>query len=396
MDFMVTGVLIVLMMAILAAVLFSFFRRPALRVDGVDLATPLQNLTQAIEQSRRETAVLGEKLSKLEPVASAVGNLQGELRVIGERVWKVEGNLTQNMNALAEVRNDMTKAGTNTEGLLGLTRTMHDQLAAAHTNLSELKEQARARGEMERGNADALNRLHSVIAGTQTKGAAGENILEAVFAKLPTEWQVRGFTVQGKTCEFGLRLPNNLVLPIDSKWAATNLVEQFCACEDVTEKQRLKGQIESAVLAKAREVKKYIDPDYTLNFGVAVVPDAVYELCGGTLCESFALGITVVSYSMFIPYLLLVFHTVLKTTQNIDMEKLERTLVDAEAGVKAMQEELEGRYSRALTMLDNSRRDMKEHAAKVGSRISSLRLNNAVAAGAPLDLLPLHETPQTL
>jgi DNA recombination protein RmuC len=379
------GVLIILVLVLLAAILFALLRRPQMMAGGIDVATPLQNLTQAVEQSRRETAVLAEKMARLEPVAAAVGGLQGELRAAGERISSVEGSISRAGSALADVRNDMTRAGTNTEGLLGVTRQIQEQLAGAQNNLSELKAQAQAQGDLERRNADALRRLEAVIAGTHTKGVAGENILEAVFSKLPTEWQVRGFTVQGKTCEFGLRLPNNLVLPIDSKWAATNLVEQFCACDDGAEKERLKSQIEGAVLAKAREVKKYLDPDYTLNFGVAVVPDAVYELCGGTLCDSLTLNIAVVSYSMFIPYLLLVFHTVLKTTQNIDMEKLERALADAETSVKEMQDELEGRYSRALTMLDNSRRDMKEHVAKVGSRISGLRLNN-VPPAEPLEL----------
>lgn len=386
------GVLIILVLVLLAAVLFAMLRRPQMIAGGVDVATPLQHLTQAVEQSRRETAVLAEKVSRLEPITAAVGGLQGELRAASERISAVEGGLSRTGGALAEVRNDLTRTGTNTEGLLGVTRQIQEQLAGAQTNLSELKVQAHAQGDLERRNADVLRRLETVIAGTQTKGAAGENILEAVFAKLPAEWQVRGFTVQGRTCEFGLRLPNNLVLPIDSKWAATNLVEQFCACEDGVEKERLKSQIEGAVLAKAREVKKYIDPDYTLNFGVAVVPDAVYELCGGTLTDSFTINIAVVSYSMFIPYLLLVFHTVLKTTQNIDMEKLERALADAEVCVKAMQDELEGRYSRALTMLDNSRRDMKEHAAKVGSRISSLRLNSTAPLAEPLEL-PLSPPP---
>lgn len=381
------GVLIVLVLGLLAAVLFALVRRPQVVAGGADIATPLQNLTQAVEQSRRETAVLAEKVARLEPVAAAVGGLQSELRAAGERILAVEGSVSRAGSALADVRNDLTRAGTNTEGLLGVTRQIQEQLAGAQSNLSELKAQAHAQGDLERRNADALRRLEAIIAGTQTKGVAGENILEAVFSKLPTEWQVRGFTVQGRTCEFGLRLPNNLVLPIDSKWAATNLVEQFCACDDGAEKERLKTQIEGAVLAKAREVKKYLDPDYTLNFGVAVVPDAVYELCGGTLCDSLTLNIAVVSYSMFIPYLLLVFHTVLKTTQNIDMEKLERALADAESSVKEMQDELEGRYSRALTMLDNSRRDMKEHVAKVGSRISGLRLNNMPLAD-PLELPP--------
>ena len=173
--------------------------------------------------------------------------------------------------------------------------------------LTELQAYARARHDLERQTAESIRRLEAVIAGTQTKGAAGENILELVFAKLPPEWQVRNFRVGNKTVEFGLRLPNNLLLPIDSKWPATNLLEEFAGCDDPSEQQRLKARIESTVLSKAREVKKYIDPNVTVNFGVAAVPDAVYDLCSGVQADLFQLNVVLVSYSMFFPYLLLVF-----------------------------------------------------------------------------------------
>ena len=62
-----------------------------------------------------------------------------------------------------------------------------------------------------------------------------------------------------KSVEFGLRLPNRLVLPIDSKWPATNLIERFLATEDPDERQRVKTRIEAAVRDKAKEVRKYID-----------------------------------------------------------------------------------------------------------------------------------------
>ena len=88
----------------------------------------------------------------------------------------------------------------------------------------------------------SIRRLEAIIAGTQSKGLAGENILEMVFAKRPAEWQVRNFRVGGRPVEFGLRLLNNLILPIDSKWAATNLLEQFVAAESISAQQELMAE----------------------------------------------------------------------------------------------------------------------------------------------------------
>ena len=255
--------------------------------------------------------------------------------------------------------------------------------------LTELQAYARARHDLERQTAESIRRLEAVIAGTQTQGAAGANILQLVVAKVPPEWQVRNFRVGNKTVEFGLRLPNNLLLPIDSKWPATNLLEEFAGCDDPSEQQRLKARIESVVLSKAREVKKYIDPNITVNFGVAAVPDAVYDLCSGVQADLFQSNVVLVSYSMFLPYLLLVFQTMLKTSQSIDLQRLDAYLRSAQDSVEALQDEIEGRFSKAITMLTNSRNDMSVHLSKVSSGLTSLQISAArPGADALLDSEP--------
>ncbi|HUW96323.1 MAG TPA: DNA recombination protein RmuC, partial [Anaerolineae bacterium] len=146
-----------------------------LLLGAVLLLLAMQYLQLRSSQRDVERAVITEKLSQLEPVSQVVTSIRQDL---------------------AELQ--------------------------AYT-----KAYNRAREDLERRTADSVRRLEMVIAGTQTKGAAGENILEAVFANLPPEWQVRNFRVGDKAVEFGLRLPNNLILPIDSKWPATHLLEQF-------------------------------------------------------------------------------------------------------------------------------------------------------------------------
>jgi DNA recombination protein RmuC len=303
-----------------------------LLLGAVLLLLGLQFLQFRGSQRDVETAVISEKLSQLEPVSQAVSSIQQEL---------------------AELQ-AYTKAYT------------------------------RARQDLERQTAESIRRLETVIAGTQTKGAAGENILEAVFANLPPEWQVRNFRVGDKSVEFGLRLPNNLVLPIDSKWPATHLLEQFMDAEEPEEQQKLKSQIEKAVLDKAKEVRKYIDPNVTVNFGIAAVPDAVYDLSTGVQADVFQLNVVLIGYSMFVPYLLLVFQTILKSTQSIDMQRLDAYLRSAEENIEAAQGELEGRFSRAITMLTNSRDELGVLLSKVRSGLTSLQIS--AARGGPEEL----------
>ncbi len=293
-----------------------------LLLGGVLLLLGLQFLQLRESRKDVEAAVISQKLSQLEPVSQVV----------------------------TSIRQDLAE-------LQAYTRAYN-----------------RAREDLERRTADSVRRLEMVIAGTQTKGAAGENILEAVFANLPQEWQVRNFRVGDKAVEFGLRLPNNLVLPIDSKWPATHLLEQFTACEDPEEQRRLKGLIERAVVDKAKEVRKYIDPNVTVNFGIAAVPDAVYDLSTGVQADVFQLNVVLIGYSMFVPYLLLVFQTILKSSQSIDMQRLDAYLRSAEEGLEQAQGELEGRFSRAITMLTNSRDELSVLLSKVRSGLTSLQI----------------------
>lgn len=298
----------------------------------------------------------------------AITAMQVELRGATERIRSMEGNQSavgQNLNLL------------------------QSEISQARVNLTALQSQAQVRAGIDQQVAESVRRLETIIAGTHSKGAAGENILDVVFSRLPAEWQVRDFRVGNKTVEFALRLPNNRILPIDSKWPATDLIERLAACDNPVERQRIKDQIGVVVVAKAREVKKYLDPTLTLNFGVAAVPDAVYEVSSDVHVTCFEHNVVLVAYSMFIPYLLLVFQTVLKTSQNIDLEKLDAHLRTAEQSVGALQQELEGRFARALTMLSNSKIDMAAHLSRIDSSLTNVHIGAGTPVELPENVIPI-------
>ncbi len=240
--------------------------------------------------------------------------------------------------------------------------------------LTELQIYAKARQDLEQRTAESIRRLEDVMAGTQSKGAAGEKIIELIFSKLPPEWQVRQFKIKNKTVEFGLRLPNGLILPIDSKWPATKLVEQLTQCDDQDERKELRIQIEGAVLNRVKEIKKYIDPNITVNFAIAVVPDAVYDLCASVRADAFKENVTLVSHSMLVPYLLLVFHTILKVSQSIDSQRLIEFVKDGQNRIEELQAELEGRFSNAIKMLANSCDEMKAHLRHLHTGLINLQM----------------------
>jgi DNA recombination protein RmuC len=369
-------IVVIVMVLLLGAIGFLIYSQSKSRPDDT-LNTALQNLTQTVQATHTQASVLAEKVTRFEELPQIVGGIQIDLRGLAERISTVEQNQTSVSTGVNALQTGLAEAKSITETLVRATGVIQTDINRAKEGLTEIQANAKAREGLERKTAESIRRLETIIAGTQSKGGAGENILEVVFSKLPTEWQVRNFMVANKPVEFGLRLPNNLILPIDSKWAATNLLEQFVKSEDPVQQQALKKQIEGAVLSKAKEVKKYIDPNLTVNFGIAAVPDAVYELSTGILVDVFQLNVVLVSYSMFVPYLLLVFQTILRSSQNLDLEKLAVYLETAQQSVGALQNELEGRFSRALTMLENSRTEMAVYMSKINSGLAGLQTGSS-------------------
>jgi DNA recombination protein RmuC len=369
-------------------VAFSLFRKPP-QLSG------LNEFSEALTNVRIELKGLSEKVQSVEQnqtqanqgissLATGLARADTEIKAMSERVEKVERAQNQANQGISSLGSGLAKTDVLTRAIAEAAEAIKTQLSNTKSDLTSLQTLVKAKQEVEQQTSDAVKRLEAIIAGTQTKGAAGENILEHVFSKLPNEWQVRNFRVGDKYVEFGLRLPNNLVLPIDSKWTATNLLEQFADCEDVQEQQRIKSEISKAVLNKAREVRKYIDPNLTLTFGVAAVPDAVYDLCSECHSEAFKMNVVIISYSMFVPYLLLVFQTVLKTGASIDLQRLEGYLHSVQESVKSLQDELEGRLSRSITMLSNSRDDMRAQLGKAVTGLTSIQINTNNAQSTPL------------
>ncbi len=121
------------------AVVFIFLLVIVVVILLSHLSTAIQNLSQAVQQGRTEIAMLAEKVANIEPVTRT---------------------------------------------------TLTDELAKVQQDLAALRAHTKARQDIEQQIIESVKRLEMIIAGTQSKGAAGENIVELVFAKLPIEWQV--------------------------------------------------------------------------------------------------------------------------------------------------------------------------------------------------------------
>jgi len=235
------------------------------------------------------------------------------------------------------------------------TQGIRGELSHAQRALAEVKalEQGRAR-QLDQAT-DSLRRLEAVLAGSATRGAAGENILARALTQLPPDLLEVNVPFGGKVVEYALRLPGGRVLPIDSKWPSVAALDRLDSEDDPQERRRLAEQVGRDLRTRIREMGKYLDPERTLSLGLLAVPDAVCAVAPEALGEGYRDGVLVVPYSLALPYVLALYRLTLRFGCATDTDQLAERLRALEEALRRSSEEVESRLSRALVQIENSR-----------------------------------------
>ena len=256
--------------------------------------------------------------------------------------------------------------------LVSAQTTLRHEITQTRELLAQVKSAEEVRETTARQAFESLRRLEHVITGTKSRGMAGENILEGILAQLPPELRETNLTINNKVVEFAFRLPNDKVLPIDSKWPSMAELEKLADTDDPEARRPLIESIQGEVKRKVKEAAKYLDPERTIQLGVVVVPDAVFDLCFEVHVDAFKQGIVIVSYSQALPYLLSLLQVVIRFSAKIDVARLSsalRTIADA---LEKMEGEVEGRLARSLTQLENSRGELRAQLSRARQGAGSL------------------------
>ncbi len=229
------------------------------------------------------------------------------------------------------------------------------------------------RKKLEENISDSVRKIEHVIAGTKHKGLAGENILRESLKNFPPEMIVHNFNVRGKQVEFGLKLPNNKIIPVDSKWTSSALLNELAKEENPDARGRLISQIEREALNRAREVTQYIDPNLTVHFAVMAVPDAVFVACKVAHLEAFKKKVIILPYSQSIPYLLSLYNLYLQFSQEVDIDNLKNHLQDLSRHLNEMDLILENKIVKAVTMIGNAADEYRQKIGIMKGSLISLR-----------------------
>ena len=287
-------------------------------------------------------------------------------------VWSLVRRADGQARDVADLRSRLERGGVTQDSQAAELR---ERLSQTQSVVEGLRSAVAARQPVEEDARASLRHIESVIAGSSTRGAAGENILEEVLRHLPPEMLQRNVWVGGKVVELGLRLPGGKLLPIDSKWVSSGALEQLSnPALDAPRRTQLAGQVEREVERRVREVSQYINPDITSTFALAVIPDAAYDVCRSSIVEAHKRHVMVVGYGMALPYLLTLYQLHLQFARTLDMERMQSALIDVERHLDVLEGILENKLQRAVTMLQNAYGEGKQVSVRIRSSVESIQV----------------------
>jgi DNA recombination protein RmuC len=271
--------------------------------------------------------------------------------------WAVAMRISAELRRLAD-------AGTVRDGE---ATALRDELAGARRALDELQLGEADRRRREEESWEVVRRLSTVLAGSSSKGRAGENVLRQHLADLPPGMLVTDFRVNGKVVEFGLLLPDGRRLPIDSKWSAVAELQALEAATDAVERDACAREVERVVAARAREVAQYLDPALTAPVAIAAVPDAAYAALRRAHADAFAKGVIVVPYSTALPVLLFCYSLVHRFGEAGDARS---ALAEVGALLDALEEIVENKVARAGRMITNGADELRSQLGKARGSVA--------------------------
>ena len=298
--------------------------------------------------------------------------LMAGLTVVGVLVWNLVRRSEHQARDVAELKARLLAGGQSQDTQ---SAALREGISHTQTVIEGLRSALSARQAMEEQDRAALRRMEHILAGSSTRGAAGEHILEEALRHLPPEMLQRNVWVAGKVVELALRLPGGKLLPIDSKWVSSPALEQLAEPGlDANRRAQLLGQVEREVERRVKEVSQYLDPAVTSPFALAVIPDAAYDVCRGAIVNAHHRHVMVVGYAMALPYLLTLYQLHMQFSRTVDMEKLQSALIDIERQVDMLEGILENRLQRSLTVLQNAYTEGKQASAKIRASAQSVQI----------------------
>jgi DNA recombination protein RmuC len=332
---------------------------------GAALGAAVASLALAVARRRDPPGSLGA-----DALARSLGHLQAEVARLGRGQDEVHVEVLRAREA------SLRELGQAAQGLRG-------EIGEARRTLAEVKALERARGSQLDRATDSLRRLEVIVAGSASRGAAGENILGRALGQLPPDLLERNASFGGRVVEYALRLPGGRLLPIDSKWTGAGDLERLETTSDPDDQRRLHEQLSRDVRLRVREMVRYLDPERTLALAVLAIPDAVHAATPEAHAEGWSEGVLVVPYSLALPFVLSLYRLVVRLGSVPEGEGLASALARLADSLRRLDDEVEGRLSRGLVQAANARDALRGELAGARRTVERLAGDGPTTGVAP-------------
>jgi len=218
----------------------------------------------------------------------------------------------------------------------------------------------------------SIKNIESLFKGSKSKGMAGENILREIFKLFPPELIVFDYRIEGKPVEFGLKLPDGRIMPMDSKIIALDELKKLETETNEDIRQRLIKKIEAEVSKQIREVASYIHSPITWDRALMMIPDALYAILKESFAKAYSQSVILIPYSMAVPYILTFLDLHKRTLATYDEQQVKSFLEDLDRFLNEMETVLENQIARGNIMITNAYTEYKKIMGKVRGRMTYL------------------------
>ncbi|MCS7254809.1 MAG: DNA recombination protein RmuC [Armatimonadota bacterium] len=319
------------------------------------LQQALNNAQQALsEQSQSGEQRHHQLLENLQQAQKALTGLQ---MLLGEVSENLRAGQKQLSGELGKLREDVSVAKETV------------QCVAQQVSILASLQQTAERVE------HSVSELTRILTGRRS-GQVGEQIIGELLRAIPDDWLERNARLGDGEVEFAIRMPGGYLIPLDSKFVQPELVAQLESGVDSGERRKdLFKQASGEVERRAREIaEKYVNDERVLGFGIAAVPDSIYDLCRNAVKKAAqSHKIVVVPYSLLLPFVLSLYLMAQRLGISTRLGETEQIVVTAQTALKRAKEILENRESH-LKSVSSGWSDVTKMVSRALDEMSKLTL----------------------